>query len=84
MEFRNFLFKDWSKLNVLGRVYVANEGINAQVSVPEPHLNAFRDLTDSIGQLKDVKFRVGSEEHKVSFYKLSIKVKKQIVADGLK
>ena len=84
VEFRNLLFKKWSNLKVLGRVYVANEGINAQVSVPEPQLNSFRDFIDSINQLKGIEFRFGNEENKVSFYKLSIKVKKQIVADGLK
>ena len=84
IEFRNFLFIEWSKLKVLGRVYVAKEGINAQVSVPETQLSAFRDFIDSISQLKRVEFRFGNEENKVSFYKLSIKVKKQIVADGLK
>ena len=81
---RNLLFEEWSKLNVLGRVYLASEGINAQVSVPEPLLNRFRDLVDSVASLKGVAFNFGSEKSKLSFYKLAIKEKKQIVADGLK
>ena len=81
---RNLLFEEWSKLNVLGRVYLASEGINAQVSIPEPLLNRFRNLVDSVASLKGVAFNFGAEKSKLSFYKLAIKVKKQIVADGLK
>ena len=33
--FRDHLYQMWSKLDVLGRVYVATEGINAQISVPK-------------------------------------------------
>ena len=51
---RDLLFEEWSKLNVLGRVYLASEGINAQVSIPEPLLNSFRDLVDSVDLLKGV------------------------------
>ena len=81
---RNLLFEEWSKLSVLGRVYIANEGINAQVSIPEPQLNRFKNLIGSINLLKGIELKFGTEKNKVSFYKLSIKVKKQIVADGLK
>ena len=81
---RNLLFDEWSKLSVLGRVYIANEGVNAQVSIPEPHLYRFKDLIGSISLLKGIELKFGTEKNKVSFYKLSIKVKKQIVADSLK
>ena len=33
--FRDYLFIVWSDLDVLGRIYVAKEGINAQLSVPK-------------------------------------------------
>ena len=33
-QFRNELFLAWNSLEVLGRIYVANEGINAQLSLP--------------------------------------------------
>ena len=32
--FRDYLFQLWENLDVLGRIYVASEGINAQRSVP--------------------------------------------------
>ena len=81
---RGFLFEESDKLNVLGRVYIASEGINAQVSVPEPQLESFRSLIDSIDLLNGVAFKFGAEKSKLSFYKLTVKIKNQIVADGLK
>ena len=39
--FRDRLFMLWSELEVLGRIYVANEGINAQLSVPKDKFEKF-------------------------------------------
>ena len=80
---RNYLFSGWKALDVLGRIYVAKEGINAQVSVPDHHLKNFRDFVDSISYFKDLAFKSGLEKNNLSFFKLTIKVKSQIVADGL-
>jgi hypothetical protein len=33
-DFMQFLYKAWEPFHALGRVYIANEGINAQMSVP--------------------------------------------------
>lgn len=41
---RDALYQAFTTLNVFGRVYLAREGINAQISVPESKVNAFRDL----------------------------------------
>ena len=81
--FRNNLFIAWDKLDVLGRTYVANEGINAQISVPAENFEAFRDHLYSIPFLKDIRLNVAVEHDNKSFLKLKIKVKKKIVADGL-
>mgnify|MGYP000577684633 CR=1 FL=1 len=83
-KLRDFLFSEWSKLGVLGRIYVAKEGINAQVSVPEHHVNEYRHAVDAISMFKNIPFKQGFNSEKQSFYKLTIKVKDQIVADGLK
>ena len=32
IHFRDVLYREWSRLKILGRVYVAKEGINAQIS----------------------------------------------------
>jgi len=76
------LYKEWEALGVLGRIYIAEEGINAQISVPEPKHESFRKAIDARSELKDVPFKYGLH-HGPAFIKLTIKVKKQIVADGL-
>ena len=80
---RNELFVNWKKLDVLGRVYLAEEGINAQISVPEHHFSSFKRYLNTITYFKKIPFKIALEEPVFSFYKLTIKVRKQIVADGL-
>ncbi|MAQ70224.1 MAG: hypothetical protein CMD23_03925 [Flavobacteriales bacterium] len=80
---RNKLFKQWGDLNIKGRIYVAKEGINAQLSCPTPNLNKFINSVQSIEAFKNIPFKRAVEENQTSFLKLVIKVKKQIVADGL-
>ncbi|BDD03376.1 oxygen-dependent tRNA uridine(34) hydroxylase TrhO [Aureibacter tunicatorum] len=81
--FRNELFVAWNELDVLGRTYVANEGINAQISVPAENFKAFKSHLDSISFLNGIRLNVAVEQDDKSFLKLTIKVKKKIVADGL-
>ncbi len=81
-EMRDYLFNIWTKLDCLGRIYIAEEGINAQMSVPKHHWEEFKTLLYAIPEFTGVPFKIGIH-HKTSFYKLQIKVKKQIVADGL-
>ena len=81
--FRDSLFVNWQDLDVLGRIYVANEGINAQLSLPADHFNAFKAHLDTITFLKDVRLNIAREQSNKSFLKLKIKVRDKIVADGL-
>lgn len=81
--FRNHLFVDWNELDVLGRIYVAKEGINAQLSVPAPKFKAFKEHLDSISFLKDIRLNIAIEQYNKSFLKLKIKVRDKILADGL-
>lgn len=82
-SFRNHLYQELDKLNVLGRIYVANEGINAQLSVPEYHFEQLRKLADEAPYLQDVPFKIAIEDDGKSFIKLIVRIRKQIVADGL-
>lgn len=82
-EYRDELYKRWDALNVKGRIYVAREGINAQLSVPEEHFITFRKDIDSDKYLTNVPFKIAVEDDGKSFYKLLLKVRKKIVADGL-
>jgi UPF0176 protein len=80
---RDHLFINWDKMDVLGRIYVAHEGINAQLSVPASNFSVFKDFIDSISFLKDVRLNIAIEHDNKSFLKLKVKVRPKIVADGL-
>ena len=73
-ELRDTLYSDWSKLNILGRVYVAEEGINAQISLPDFNLELFQDSLKKINAFKNILIKPAVEEG-ISFYKLKIKIK---------
>ncbi len=81
--FRDHLYTVLSEIDVLGRIYVANEGINGQISVPEQKFNEFRDRLYSISFLEECRLNVAIDDDGKSFFKLAIKIKKKIVADGI-
>ncbi|MDA0780156.1 MAG: rhodanese-related sulfurtransferase [Bacteroidetes bacterium] len=80
---RDHLFISWNALDVLGRIYVAHEGVNAQLSVPAPKFDAFKEHLDSIDFLNGIRLNIAIEQDNKSFLKLKIKVRNKIVADGL-
>ena len=80
---RDELYEEWDKLRVLGRIYIAKEGVNAQINVPEHNFDAFRACIDSRKEFKGVAFKFALQDETLSFYKLKIKIRKKIVADGL-
>ena len=53
--FRDHLFVQWDKLDILGRIYVSFEGINAQLSVPAEKFQEFKTHLDNILFLKGYK-----------------------------
>tara|TARA_Y100000768_G_scaffold347750_1_gene296220 strand:- start:3118 stop:4122 length:1005 start_codon:yes stop_codon:yes gene_type:complete len=81
--FRNYLFSSFSEIGVLGRIYVANEGINAQLSLPKKNLSSFEAKLDEIETLKDIRLNFAIKHNLKSFLKLKIKVRNQIVVDGI-
>ncbi|MDG2331268.1 MAG: rhodanese-related sulfurtransferase [Flavobacteriales bacterium] len=81
--FRDHLFIEWDKLGVLGRTYVAHEGINAQISIVGNRIEEFRKQLYGISFLNGVRLNVAIEQDNKSFLKLKIKVRDKIVADGL-
>jgi len=82
-ELRDQLFIDWEKLDVLGRTYIATEGINAQISLPAKNLEIFKDELYAIDFMNGIRLNVAIEQDSFSFLKNKIKVKNKIVADGL-
>ena len=83
--FRDHLFLMWSKLNVVGRTYVAKEGINSQMAIPIAHFQQFRDELYEIDFLNGIRLNIAVDEAEAdfSFLKLKIKVRDKILADGL-
>ena len=82
-QFRDDLFIAWNALDALGRIYVAHEGINAQMSVPAENFEAFRDTLEVYIFMKGIRLNVAVEHDDHSFLKLTVKVRNKIVADGL-
>ena len=82
-EFRDFLYKNLNALQVFGRIYVAKEGINAQISVPSDNMDAFRSFLYSIEPLNNLRLNIAVDDDGKSFWVLKIKVREKIVADGI-
>jgi len=84
-KLRDELFAQWSAWDCLGRIYISREGINAQMNVPEHHWDAFEKHIHGYEYFKDVPFKIAvtDKTEGKSFLKLKVKVREQIVADGL-
>jgi UPF0176 protein len=54
---RDKLFLEWNVLDVLGRIYVSYEGINAQLSIPSENLYALKKQLESISFFKRRSFK---------------------------
>lgn len=82
-DFRDGVYQKAFSLGVLGRVYIASEGINAQVSVPTENFERFKLFLYSIPALDQVRLNTAVADDSHSFYMLKVKLRKKIVADGL-
>ncbi|MCD5382368.1 MAG: rhodanese-related sulfurtransferase [Candidatus Pacebacteria bacterium] len=83
-QLRDALFAKLTELGCLGRIYVASEGINAQMNVPKASWDQFDAYLQHMPEFNGVPYKIAAEEtDTVSFYKLTIKVRTKIVADGL-
>jgi UPF0176 protein len=81
--FRDDLYRALNALNVFGRIYVAHEGINAQISVPSDNFNALKDYLYSIEPLNGLRLNIAVDDDGKSFWVLKIKIRGKIVADGI-
>lgn len=82
-KFRDDLYKNLYELKVFGRIYVAHEGINAQLSVPESYFEALKNYLYSIASLNGIRINIAVDDDGKSFWVLKIKVRDKIVADGI-
>ena len=83
VAYRDEIYASFNELGVCGRIYVSGEGINAQISLPEQNIEAFRNCLECYDFLQNLRLNFAIEDDGKSFYKLTIKVKDKIVADGL-
>ncbi|MEJ7671318.1 MAG: rhodanese-related sulfurtransferase [Chitinophagaceae bacterium] len=88
--FRDELYKNLNALKVFGRIYVAFEGINAQLSVPVSNFDFFKGYLYSISFLNNVRLNIAVDnpdkdldKFGKGFWVLKIKVRDKIVADGI-
>ena len=79
ITFRDKIYEEFDNLEILGRVYIAEEGMNAQISVPDKNWGLFLKLISSVKLLYDIDIKTAINDG-ISFYKLIVKVKKEIVA----
>lgn len=82
-EFRDFLYKNFEAHRVFGRIYIAKEGINAQLSVPASLFVSFKEFLYSIPELDGVRLNIAVDDDGKSFWVLKVKVRDKIVADGI-
>ena len=83
LAFRDELYKSLNTLQVFGRIYVANEGINAQISVPTHLFEDFKTYLYSIKGLEGLRLNIAVNDNGKSFWVLRIKHRSKIVADGI-
>lgn len=81
--FRDELYQALQVLKVFGRIYVAHEGINAQISVPQSHYEALQQYLYTIPALNGLRLNIAVDDDGKSFWVLKIKVRDKIVADGI-
>lgn len=81
--FRDELYLAYKNLGVLGRIYVAREGVNAQLSVPENKFEAFKVVMLGWDFFQNMRLNIAVEDDGKSFFTLAIKVRDKIVADGI-
>ena len=81
--FRDEFYKNLNELKVFGRIYIAQEGINAQMSVPESFFEKFKEYINTILFLKNIRLNIAVDDDGKSFWVLKVKVRNKIVADGI-
>ncbi|HEV7620313.1 MAG TPA: rhodanese-related sulfurtransferase, partial [Flavisolibacter sp.] len=82
-QFRDDLYQQLHKLNVFGRIYIAHEGINAQISIPQSNFDTFKAYLKNTESFKDVRLNIAIDDDGKSFWVLKVKVREKIVADGI-
>ena len=62
-DFRDKLFRAFDTLNCFGRIYIAREGINAQMSIPGHNWSSFLELLQQWEDLKNIPLKIAIEDN---------------------
>jgi UPF0176 protein len=83
-QFRDDLYLKFDSIQVFGRVYIAQEGINGQISVPVSNKDAFQEILYAADPaLSRIRLNVAVDDDGKSFWVLRMKVRNKVVADGI-
>lgn len=98
-DFRDELYKNLNGLKAFGRIYIAHEGINAQLSVPVVNFETVKNYLWSLHFLEGIRLNIAVDDARLtasagrdgnekvrqgkSFWVLKIKIRDKIVADGI-
>jgi UPF0176 protein len=82
-QFRDEMYRHYLEIGVLGRIYIAQEGINAQISVPTENLENFKEYLYSLPGFEGLRLNIAVDDNGRSFFVLDVKVRRKIVADGI-
>lgn len=82
---RDKIYKNFYKYNILGRVYIAHEGINAQISIPVHRYSVLKNFLYKLHpELNNIRINKTFDINNIkAFWFLSVKIKKYIVNDGI-
>lgn len=81
--FRDQFYIELSEHDIFGRIYVAKEGVNAQISLPSAKIEAFKSYVSQHKYLSGIRLNIAIDDDGKSFYKLKIQTRAKILADGL-
>lgn len=82
-SYRDKLYSELNVLKVFGRIYLAQEGINAQISVPQSNFESFKKLILDKPEFENLRLNIAVDDDGKSFFVLKVKVRHKIVADGI-
>ncbi|KAF9084818.1 hypothetical protein BGX23_010189 [Mortierella sp. AD031] len=83
LKIQYYFLTDLRAMDVVGRIYVSAEGINAQISCPKDRVDSFKSYYSTHWPIFDkIRFNPAMSEGK-AFKKLHVRIRGQLVADGI-
>ncbi|CAO3571616.1 unnamed protein product [Mortierella alpina] len=83
IKIQYYFLSDLRAMDVVGRIYISTEGINAQISCPKGRVDEFKRYYSTQWPVFDkIRFNPAMSEGK-AFKKLHVRVKSQLVSDGI-